>query len=113
IGKFFILSRKKVNYGEELSDLIITEINLISGLVFCFGGFLLTVPNKKVPLIDYPFFGRVKTINVYIFYNLFWHILAPGLVFFYFYKYSQVNLLKKKKRISLLINLINPTLYFL
>jgi len=50
----------------------------------------------------------------WIWYNLFWHFLAPGPAIIYFAKYSQVNLLtkKNKKKGLFLVNLINPTIYF-
>jgi len=37
--------------------------------------------------------------------------LAPGLVLYYFRKYCQVDKLVKKKRMSLVTNLFNPTIY--
>lgn len=104
---------KENSYGEQLGDIIITETNLISGAVFCGGGFLLTCPSHPQALISYPLLGEIKTIYVYILYNLFWHVIAPSLVLYYFWKYSRVDKLKKSLKLSLLTNLINPTIYFI
>lgn len=105
--------KKESSYSEQLGDAIITETNLISGVIFCGGGFLLTYPSNPQSLISYPLLGQAKTIHIYIFYNLFWHVLAPSLVFYYFWKYSRVDKLKKNLKLSLLTNLINPITYFI
>jgi len=104
--------KEESSYGEQLGDIIITETNLTSGLLFCGGGFLFTYPSHPHALISYPLLGQVKTIYVYALYNIFWHILAPSLVFYYFWKYSQVDKLKKNLRLTLKANLIYPLIYF-
>jgi len=84
IYKLFNL-KKKSTYNEQLIDLIITATNLVSGVIFCLGGFFLTLPDSnRHPTIIYPLLGEVKTIYIWLFYNFLWHVLAPGLVFYYF-----------------------------
>jgi hypothetical protein len=39
--------------------------------------------------------------------------LAPGFTFYYFWKYCQVDKLVKRKRLGLITNLFNPTIYLL
>ena len=112
IYKLFNLKKSTSTYNEQLIDLMVTETNLISGWFFCLGGFLLTIPSAKHPTIIYPLLGEVKTIYVWLFYNLFWHVLAPNLVLYYFWKYCHVDKIERKKKISLFANLINPTIYF-
>lgn len=103
-------SQPKSSYAEQLIDLIVTETNLISGVVFCVGGFLLTIPQKgTIPL---PWGGEIEKAYVWIFFNIFWHILGPAAVFYYFWKYSRVDKLVRNKKRVLLDNLINPTIYF-
>ncbi|MCE8169995.1 MAG: hypothetical protein I3273_07865 [Candidatus Moeniiplasma glomeromycotorum] len=111
IYKMFNLS-KKSTYWEQTLDLIITEANLISGIIFCCGGFLLTYPRHSYQTIPYPVVGKIKIIYVYLFYNLFWHILAPSLVFYFFWKYCSVNKVAKRKKNGLLANFSNLTIYF-
>ncbi|CAG8448061.1 797_t:CDS:2 [Racocetra fulgida] len=68
---------------DELSEssephLIVAETNLLSGVIFCGGGFYLTLHTAfKKPVITYPLLGDVKTIYIWFFYNFFWHVLAP------------------------------------
>jgi hypothetical protein len=112
--KLFTLRRKKSSYGEQMSDLIITETNLVSGIAFCGGGFLITIHTAlKHPQLQYPLIGEVGTIWVWIFYNFFWHVLAPGLVFYFFWKHSRVDKLAKQKKLGLVVNLFAPTIYLL
>jgi hypothetical protein len=109
--KLFI-QKKENSYSEQLGDIIIAETNLISGILFCGGGFLLTYPSHPHTLISYPLLGQVKTIYIYVLYNIFWHILAPSLVFYYFWKYSQIDKLKKNLGLTLKANLVYPLIYF-
>lgn len=112
IYKLFNL-KKKTSQSKQLIDLIITATNLVSGVIFCFGGFLFTLPaSDKHLTIIYPLLGEVKTIYIWLFYNFLWHILAPSLVFYYFCKYSQVDKLRKQKKTMLITSLLNPTIYF-
>lgn len=98
----------KSGYWEQLIDLIIVETNLLSGVIFCWGGFFLTKPHK--PTITYPLVGQIVTVKVWYFYNFFWHLLAPGLVLYYFWEYSSVDQLKRQKKLGLIASLLNPTL---
>ncbi|KLL03117.1 MAG: hypothetical protein MRERV_52c008 [Mycoplasmataceae bacterium RV_VA103A] len=112
IYKIFASKRKKSGFGEQIWDLIVAETNLLSGVIFCGGGFCLTLHTAfKKPVITYPLLGDVKTIYIWLFYNSFWHVLAPGLVFYYFWKYCRVDKLAKKKWLGLVANLSNPTIY--
>jgi hypothetical protein len=66
-------------------DIIVAETNFLSGVIFCCGGFYLTLHTAfRNPEIVYPLLGNVKTIYVWLIYNLFWHVLAPGVAFYYF-----------------------------
>jgi hypothetical protein len=113
IYKLFNLKSKKSSYGEQMWDIIVAETNFLSGVIFCCGGFYLTLHTAfKNPEIMYPLIGNVKTIYVWLFYNFFWHVLAPGLVFYYFWKYCHVDKLTKRKSLGLTINLFNPIIYF-
>lgn len=113
IHKLFNLRKNKSSgFKEQMWDMIVVEANFISGLIFCCGGFLLTIPFKK-PQVIYPLLGIVKPIYVWFFYNFFWHVLAPGLVFYYFWNYCKTDKLIKKKALGLITNLFNPTIYFL
>jgi len=107
---FFKKEHLKSSYSSQLMDLVVTETNLISGVVFCLGGFLLTVPLKGT--IPSPFGGRIEKIHIWMLYNAFWHIFGPALVFFYFWKYCLVNKLVENMKKSLVYNLINPAFYF-
>jgi len=110
VYKFFSLFlKKKSTYIEQLTDLIITQANLISGVIFCCGGFMLGKPHR--PIANYPMLGSTKTIYVWLFYNFFWHVLAPGLVFYYFWKYCQINKLLKRKKLTFIGYLFNPSFY--
>ncbi|KLL01574.1 MAG: hypothetical protein MRERC_14c012 [Mycoplasmataceae bacterium RC_NB112A] len=110
-GIYKLLKQKKSGLVEQIFDLVVAETNLLSGAIFCWGGFLLSKPAR--PAIVCPLIGQVKTIWVWYFYNFFWHLLGPGLAFYYFWKYSSVEQLKKQKILSLLGSLFNPTLYLL
>ncbi|MCE8163149.1 MAG: hypothetical protein I3273_03075 [Candidatus Moeniiplasma glomeromycotorum] len=103
--------QKKSGFIQQLFDLIIVEANFLSGVIFCWGGFFLTKPRK--PLILYPLVGQISTLKIWYFYNLFWHLLAPGLVFYYFWKYSSVDQLEKRKNLSWVVSFFNPALYIL
>lgn len=113
IYKLFNLNKNKDSgFKEQMWDIIIAEANFISGAIFCFGGFLLTIPLKK-PQAIYPLLGAVKPIYTWFFYNFFWHVLAPGLAFYYFWSYCKTDKLIKNKALGLITNLFNPTIYFL
>lgn len=111
IYKLFF-TKKKSSYKEQFFDLMIAEINFISGVFFCLGGFLLTWKGWGRPPIPFPWLGMVNPAYLWIVHNIFWHVLAPGLCFYYFWKYCQVDKLASKKRLTGMINLINPTAYF-
>ena len=109
VYKIFSLYKKKNNYSEQLTGLIVTQANLISGVVFCFGGFMLGKPHR--PMATYPILGKVKPIYVWVFFNIFWHVLAPGTVFYYFRKYCQINKLLKKKKLTFIGYSFNQAFY--
>jgi len=114
IYKLFTLKRKKSDFGEQMWDIIVAETNFISGVIFCCGGFYLTIHSAfKTSEIIYPLIGNVKPIYIWLLYNFLWHVLAPGLAFYYFWKYCSVNKLKKWKSLGLTINLFNPIIYLL
>ena len=114
IYKLFVSKRKKSSFGEQMWDIIVAETNFISGVVFCCGGFYLTLHTAfKNPEIVYPLLGNVKTMYVWLIYNFFWHVLAPGVTFYYFWKYCRVDKLAKKKAVGSTVSLLNPTTYFL
>jgi hypothetical protein len=111
--KLFNLKKNRDSgFKEQMWDMIIAEANFISGLIFCCGGFLLTIPSKNIQTI-YPLIGSVKPIYIWFFYNFFWHVLAPRLSFYYFWNYCKTDKLKKRKSLGLITNLFNPTVYFL
>ena len=109
-----VSKNKKSGYWGQLIDVIITVANLVSGIVFFFGGFLLAKPRTKPdkPTAAYPGLGEIRPIYFWFFYNFFWHLFAPGLVFYYFWKYSQVEKLKEKKKMNLINNFLSPLIYF-
>jgi hypothetical protein len=112
IYKLFALKRKKNSFREQVLDIVVAETNLISGIFFCGGGFFLTFHTTiRNPEILFPLIGNTKTVYIYLLYNFFWHILAPGLVFYYFWKYCQVDQLAKKKSLGLVANLLNFNIY--
>lgn len=104
-------TKKKSGYKEQLFDLIVAEINLISGVIYCLGGFLITWRGWDRPPINFPFLGQVNPVYIYLVHNLFWHVLAPGLSFYYFWKCCSINKLVKRKKTTLIASLINPTIY--
>ncbi|WNE41094.1 MAG: hypothetical protein mread185_000551 [Mycoplasmataceae bacterium] len=106
--------KKKSGFKEQIWDALVAEANFISGVIFCCGGFYLTINSAlKNPQAVYLLIGKTKAIYVWLFYNFFWHVLAPGLTFYYFWNYCKTDKLIKKKTFGLVINLINPTIYFL
>lgn len=114
IYKLFNLKRKKSSFSEQMWDMIVVETNFLSGVIFCCGGFYLTLHTiSKNREIVYPLVGNVKTAHIWLIYNFFWHVLAPALVFYYFWKYCSLDKLMKKKWLSLTVNLFNPTIYLL
>jgi hypothetical protein len=61
----FSSTKRKNTSGEQLVDIIITQTNLLSGVIFCGGGFFSTIKAvQRNPLIYYPLLGQVKTIYV-------------------------------------------------
>jgi hypothetical protein len=114
IYKLFVLKKKSSKFGEQMWDITVAETNFISGVVFCGGGFFLTLHTIfKTPRITYPLLGSTKTVYVWLLYNFFWHVLAPSLTFYYFWKYGQVDKLSKRKKFGLILNLLNSTTYLL
>lgn len=112
IYKLFFLKRKRSGFGEQMWDIIVAETNLLSGVIFCCGGFYLTLHTaSKTREINYPLLGNTKAIYIWLFYNFFWHVLAPGLACYYFWKYCRVDQLVKKKWFGLTVNLFNLTVY--
>jgi len=112
IYKLFFLKRKRSSFSGQMWDIMVAETNLLSGVIFCGGGFYLTFRTTiRKPEIVYPFLGNVKTIYIWLFYNFFWHVLAPGLTFYYFWKYCRVDKLAKKKSFGLTVNLFNFLIY--
>jgi hypothetical protein len=110
VHKLFF-SQKKDSYKQQLIDLVVAETNIISGLVFCLGGFVLTMHQEGTIIL--PILGEIKMMNFWLFYNFFWHVLAPTLVIYYFWKYCQVDKLEKKSKRAFINSLINPAIYFL
>jgi len=65
IYKLFTLKRKRSSFSEQMWDIIVAETNFLSGVIFCFGGFYLTVHSTfKHPEIVYPLLGNVKSIYI-------------------------------------------------
>jgi len=106
-----LFKSRQNNYYEELINLIIFESNLLSFLIFFLGGFKITIPRKNRTIII-PFLGTVKAIYFYFFYNFFWHLLSPCLFIWKFIKKDKINKLKNKKTKTILLNLLNPIIYF-
>jgi hypothetical protein len=114
IYKLFTLKRKKSSFSEQIWDITVAETNFLSGVIFCCGGFYLTIHSTfKNPEITYPLVGNVESIYIWLLYNFFWHVLAPGLAFYYFWKYCQVDKIAKRKSVGSIVNLFNPTIYLL
>ena len=64
IYKLFTLKRKKSSFSEQIWDMIVVETNLLSGVIFCCGGFYLTLhTTSKTREMIYPLVGNVKTIQ--------------------------------------------------
>jgi hypothetical protein len=67
VYKLFCLTRKNnsSSFSEQLWDIIVAETNLLSGVIFCCGGFYLTFHTAfKNPETVYPLLGSIKTIYI-------------------------------------------------
>jgi hypothetical protein len=108
---------KRESFSKQLIDIVIVQTNLVSGVVFCAGGFSLTFPKNPWKLINYlplAFFGgKVYKIFPWFLYNFFWHVLAPALVVYYWWNYCRLDRLITKKKKLFFSNLISPTIYFI
>ena len=119
---FYKLKKRKKQeetFFEQLVNCIVLQTNLVSGIVFCGGGFLMTFPRKnyleqvKYLPFYYLFGTKITKLWVWLLYNFFWHFWAPLLVVVYFWRYCQGNWLVKKRKLSFYLNLLNPTVYFI
>lgn len=114
-----LVSKNKQTYGRQFFDVVITTCNMISGVIYVCGVALyqlngpkwVHIPEKNEKLVNFGFF-RLTVSQSWWVYNVFWHIIAPGLVFYFFYKFSKTYLLIIKIKKSLLYSLILPTLFY-
>ena len=115
-------------YFEQNFDLTTTIANIISGIVFTAGwilnivtggtkNLLTNVPREglaslKPILVNFKLF-QLSAYSCWIIYNLTWHIIAPLLVVYFFWRFSEVNLLEKRlKFTTFFATLINPVFWF-
>jgi hypothetical protein len=62
IWKLFFFKKESAGFRSQVIDLIITQSNFISFLVYCAGGFILTMPDKRNSLIKFVNF-EVKPLD--------------------------------------------------
>jgi len=43
--------------------MVVVETNLLSGVIFCGGGFFLTIPTNKPTFADFPVLGNFRIVN--------------------------------------------------
>lgn len=128
---FWVIYRlwKKDNnsYWTQFFDLNVMIFNLSSGIIFTAGWILDVITYGKVNLLtNIPHKGGLESLSKipigflglnakqgWIIYNITWHIIAPLLVFYFFWKFSSTNLLNKKKKTTLSASLFSPTIYLL
>lgn len=126
---FWVVYRwwKKDNnsYWTQFFDLNVVIFNLSSGIIFMAGWILnMITGGKKNLLTNIPHKGGLESLSKtpiglwrlnakqgWIIYNITWHIIAPLLVFYFFWKFSSANLLNEKKRTTLSASLFSPTIY--
>jgi hypothetical protein len=106
------LTKKKANsYLWQLFELTVAITNFVSFFVFAFGGFVLTKPANSVK-ITYPLVkGEIKAFYVWLFYNLFWHFLAPLTYIGHYLFFAEIDQVVEKQRKTFLDSLLNPIVY--
>lgn len=126
-----LVKKNNSTYFEQSFDLSVVIANIISGVIFTAGWILYIISGKSlltnVPLVDgKPNLASLKPISVnfglfqlsayscWIIYNIIWHIIAPLLVVYFFYCFSETSLLEKRlKFTTLFTSLINPVFWTL
>ena len=122
-----LAKKNNLTYFGQNFDLTVVIANIISGAVFTLGwilniatygekNLLTNVPReglaslKKIP-VNFGFF-QLSAYSCWIVYNIAWHIIAPLLVVWFFWCFSEVNLLEKRlKFTTLFASLISPFFY--
>lgn len=121
-----LIKKNNTAYWTQLFDLNVVILNLVSGIIFTTGWILDMITCGKVNLLtNIPRKGLESLSKIptgflglnakqgWIIYNITWHIIAPSLVIYFFWKFSTTDLLKKKMKTSLLVSLFNPMIYSL
>jgi hypothetical protein len=120
------LRRPKTNtYFAQVFSLITTLSNLITMLIYGLGLiiWLITVlttywgiTSKTIKLVPIPShkIGEMKVGKViqWWLYSPLWHFIAPAYFIRWFFCHERMELLKKKLKLTILICLIQPALYF-
>ncbi len=117
-----LFKREKTSYFEQIFDLTVLMANLLMILAFV-ANFLIYylwkiewiyVPDADNPLRTIKIFNtwEIKTQNYYLLNITISHIVAPFILLYYFLKFSKVNLLKEKLKLTLIGVLLNPVVWF-
>jgi len=121
-----LIKNNNNSYWTQFFDLNVLVSNVISGVIFTAGWILNIITGGKVKLLtNIPQEGlaslkktlvsfgafQLSAYHCWIIYNLAWHVIAPCLVIYFFWKFSATDLLKKKIKNTLFISLLNPTIW--
>ncbi|KLL02512.1 MAG: hypothetical protein MRERC_1c117 [Mycoplasmataceae bacterium RC_NB112A] len=128
LGFIFWKAAKKPSeklYSTQLFSLILMISNLVTFLIFALGLIIwgttaLTthwgITQKIVKLVPIPSHTGSKLVISKIIhwwaYAPLWHLVAPIIFIYWFFRYVPKNLLKKKLKLTLLFCLFQPVLYF-
>ena len=96
IWVIYNLLNKKNNYFSQIFDLTVANVNVID-TIFIFGLIIYYLGGGKFQLITTPPRGEKWIETYWIIYNFIWHVIAPGLVIYYFFKFSQIDLLERER----------------
>ncbi|RHZ36268.1 hypothetical protein [endosymbiont GvMRE of Glomus versiforme] len=120
-----LIKKNNASYWTQFFDLNVVILNLSSGIVFTAGWILNMITGGKRNLLTNIPKGGLESLRKipigllglnakqgWIIYNLTWHVLAPCLVIYFFWKFSATNLLKENLKTALFTSLLNPTIYF-
>jgi len=119
-----LFKNEKNSYFEQIFDLTVLIANLIMLFAFIGNFAVYYLSNKKIEWIYVPDMDNpLRTIKLFNTWEIrtqtyYWintsisHLFPALLIFCYFWKYSKVNLLKKRFKLTLLGVLANPVTYF-
>ena len=121
-----LIKKNNNSYWTQFFDLNVLVSNVISGVIFTAGWILNIITGGKVKLltnipreglaslkeikVNFSIF-KLSAYHCWIIYNLAWHVIAPCLMIYFFWKFSATDLLKKKIKSTLFASLLNPTIW--